>query len=67
MTTGIRTLLHKIEGPRAQVEVFEIEVAAAGGSSEIQYEVVVAGAVKKRVRALGHAYIVAEELAGARS
>jgi hypothetical protein len=52
MAGELRTLLHTVEGPKGRVEVYEVEESPAGG------------ATRECVRAMGHAYIVAEELAG---
>jgi hypothetical protein len=63
MAEEIRTLLHTVEGPKGKVEVYEVE-GAANGSLDTSYEVIAGGVTRDRVRAMGHAYIVAEELAG---
>jgi hypothetical protein len=64
MAGELRTLLHTVEGPKGRVEVYEVEESPAGGTIETQYEVIAGGATRECVRAMGHAYIVAEELAG---
>jgi hypothetical protein len=66
MANEVRTLLHTIEGPKGKVEVYEVEDPSSG-SFDTRYEVITGGETRDRVRAMGHAYIVAEELAGVSS
>jgi hypothetical protein len=67
MTNPNRTLLQSIEGPNGKVDVYEVEESPAGGTIETRYEVRSGDKTHETVRALGHAYIVAEELAGVKS
>jgi len=59
-----QSLLHTVEGPKGIAQVYEVESTAPGQATVIRYEVV-CGQQRERVQALGHACILAEELAGA--
>jgi hypothetical protein len=69
MASEERTHLRTIEGPNGKAEIFEVmrganEDATVGGDV-VDYEVVFDNR-SQRVRALGEASLVAEELAGGR-
>jgi len=67
MTEAQRTHLHTVEGPKGKAEIFEILQStnddATVGGEVVDYEIVFNNQ-SQRVRALGEASLVAEELAG---
>jgi hypothetical protein len=69
MAAEERTHLRTIEGPNGKAEIFEIlrssNPDAAIGGEVVDYEIVFNNQ-SQRVRALGEASLVAEELAGGR-
>jgi hypothetical protein len=67
LATPTRTLLRTVDGPKGKAEIFELMQESGNGNSTgeeiVEYEVVCNQQTHK-VRALGEASIVAEELAG---
>lgn len=63
MATSTGTTLYTMKGPKGTAEVFEREEGSQGQGTTTVYEVV-CGTSRQRVYALGHACILAQELAG---